>query len=85
MVFETTDAGSTPAQATMAVKKETTPQKALDLHPKVVLSALAGSLTVIVLYVLNSFGIDPPAEVGAAITTLITFAAGWLAPNAPAE
>lgn len=51
-----------------------------SLAPSVKMSATgaAGALTTIALYVLSSRGIHVPAEVAAAITILIAFAAGYL-------
>jgi hypothetical protein len=55
---------------------------ALALHPKVAASLLATWLTVLIVYSLHQWaGVDLPDVVSAAITGLIAFAAGWLAPN----
>jgi hypothetical protein len=60
-------------------------QSALSLHPKVAASLLAGALTTIVVYSLHQWAhIDLPAEVSAALTVILAFAAGWLAPVAVA-
>lgn len=57
---------------------------ALNLHPKVAASLLAGYVTVIVVYSLHQWAhVDLPDAVSAAITGLVAFAAGWVAPNAP--
>lgn len=57
---------------------------ALNLHPKVAASLIAGYLTVIIVYSLHQWaGVDLPDTVSAAIVGLITFAAGWVAPNTP--
>ena len=54
----------------------------LNLHPKVAASLLASWVTVIVVYSLHTWvHVDLPVEVGAAITGVVAFAAGWLAPN----
>lgn len=52
---------------------------------KVIGSALAGALTTIAIYVLNTYilAIPLPGEVSAAVATVITFAVGYLLP--PAE
>lgn len=56
---------------------------ALNLHPKVAASLLAGYVTVIVVYSLHQWAhVDLPDAVAAAITGLVAFAAGWLAPSA---
>lgn len=55
-------------------------------HPaparKVVGSALAGAVTTIVIYVLNTFilAVPLPGEVAAAVATVIAFAVGYLVP-----
>lgn len=69
----------------VAVEPPTAAQKALTLHPKVAAPALATPVTVLVLYVLQAvWGIVPPVEVAAAITGIVAFVAGWLAPANPA-
>jgi hypothetical protein len=56
---------------------------ALQLHPKVAASLIASWLTVLIVYSLHQWaGIDLPDAPAAAITGLIAFAAGWLAPSA---
>jgi uncharacterized membrane protein YfcA len=56
---------------------------ALNLHPKVAASLLAGWITVIIVYSLHQWAhTDLPDAVSAAITGLVAFGAGWLAPNA---
>ena len=49
---------------------------------KVVGSALAGAVTTIVIYVLNTHILDVPlpGEVAAAVATVIAFAVGYLVP-----
>ena len=45
---------------------------------KVGVGAVAGALTIVLFYILGSvWDIHPPAEVGAAVTMLITFVASW--------
>jgi hypothetical protein len=54
----------------------------LSLHPKVAAGLLAGWATTLVIYSLRQWAhVDPPPEVGAALTGLLTFAAGWLTPS----
>lgn len=54
----------------------------LNIHPKVAASFLASWVTVIVVYSLHTWAhVDLPIEVGAALTGLVGFGAGWLAPN----
>lgn len=46
--------------------------------PKMTAVGIAGSLTVIVLYVIKAtFGIDVPGEVASALTIVISFLAGY--------
>lgn len=44
---------------------------------KVTAAALAGAVTIIVVYVAGLFGADVPAEVASSVTTLLTFVAGY--------
>jgi hypothetical protein len=49
---------------------------------KVGAGTLAGALTIVGFYVLGEVGdIQPPAEVGAAVTTLLTFVVSWFTPT----
>jgi hypothetical protein len=49
---------------------------------KVGAGVLAGALTVVGFYVLGEvWDIQPPAEVGAAVTTLLTFVVSWFTPS----
>lgn len=45
--------------------------------PKVGASALAGALSVVVIYIVSLFGQEIPGGVGAAIATVFTFIAGY--------
>lgn len=55
---------------------------ALNLHPKVAASLLAGWIVVLVVYSIHQWAhTDLPDVVSAALTGLVTFAAGWLAPS----
>lgn len=48
---------------------------------KVGAGVVAGALTVVLFYVLGEvWNIQPPAEVGAAVTTLLTFVTSWFTP-----
>lgn len=54
----------------------------LNLHPKVAASLLAGWVVVLIVYSLHQWAhTDLPAVVSAALTGIVTFAAGWLAPS----
>lgn len=58
----------------------------LNLHPKVSAALLASWVTTIVFFCVQQWaGFDVPVEVGAAATSLVGFAAGWLAPSAVAS
>lgn len=48
-----------------------------NIHPKVAATGAAGAATVILVWMLGLFNVDMPAEVAAALTTLIGTAAGW--------
>jgi len=60
---------------------------ALTIHPKVAGSSLSGALTLIILYAVSTFlpSVKITPEVAAAITLILTFAGGWLAPAAAAS
>ena len=45
---------------------------------KVTAAGLGGALAVLLVWVLGLVGADPPATVAAALTTLCSFAAGYL-------
>jgi hypothetical protein len=48
---------------------------------KVQAGGAAGALTVILVWAAGTAGLDVPAEVASAFTTLIAAAAGWLIPE----
>ncbi len=48
------------------------------VHPKVAAGALAGSVTVVLVWGLSLEHVDVPAFVASAITTILTFGAGYL-------
>jgi len=56
---------------------------------KVIGSALAAAITTVVIWVLNGFvlpdGNTVPVEVAGAITTIVTFLAGYLLPPSPRD
>lgn len=55
----------------------------LTLHPKVAASLLGGWITTLLLYSLDQWAhVDPPGVVCAALVGVVTFACGWLAPQA---
>ncbi|RJQ79985.1 hypothetical protein D5S17_09450 [Pseudonocardiaceae bacterium YIM PH 21723] len=52
---------------------------------KISASAIAGALTVLLVWALSGLDITVPAEVAAAITLLISFAVGYLVPERPTD
>jgi hypothetical protein len=48
---------------------------------KVTAATLAGAIATILVWVLHLFGVDMPAEVAAAITTVLAAVAGYMAPH----
>lgn len=53
------------------------------INRKVSSSALAGALSVILIWATQSFGgISVPAEISSAITTALSFVTGYLVPDA---
>ena len=54
------------------------PQGSLKPEPKVVAGGTAGAATIILIYIVGLFGIEMPAEVGSAITVLISFVAAYV-------
>jgi hypothetical protein len=56
---------------------------ALSLHPKVTASGLAGAVVVVIVYSLHQWAhVDLPDVVSAALTVIVGFAGGYLAPSA---
>ena len=47
-------------------------------QPKVAAAGIGGSVSVIVIWAAGQFGLEVPAEVGAAFAALVSFAAGYL-------
>lgn len=45
---------------------------------KVATGGIAGALTLLVVFIVGKFGVDVPAEVAAAVTVLISFAASYI-------
>lgn len=52
----------------------------MTLNPKVAAAGAAGALTTVLVFVAHSLGVEVPPEVGAAVTVLISTAAGYLKP-----
>lgn len=54
----------------------------LDINPKVAAGGVAGAVTIILVWILNTgAGVDVPPEVASAITTVLSFAAGYMMPS----
>jgi hypothetical protein len=51
--------------------------RTVGIHPKVAAASWAGALSVIVVWIVGQFGVDVPAEVASAFTTLIAAFAGY--------
>lgn len=47
-------------------------------QPKIQAAGVAGSLAVVIVYLCGMLGVEMTAEVAAAVTTLLAFAAGYL-------
>lgn len=56
---------------------ETVEQPTAAPTRKVTAAGLGGALTVIIVFVINSLGTEVPGEVASAITTVVTFLAGY--------
>lgn len=57
---------------------------ATTLHPKVASATIAGSITALVIYLLQTYAnTDIPPTIAASITTLLTFIGGYIAPLLP--
>ena len=53
----------------------------LDIHPKVAAGSAAAAASLILVWLLAQVGVKMPGDVAGAIVVVLTFAAGWLAPN----
>lgn len=50
----------------------------MNLNPKTTAAGIAGAVTLVIVFVLGQLGVDIPADVAAAVTTIIAFAAAYL-------
>lgn len=50
----------------------------MNVHSKVKAGSLAGAVSVLVVFFLDQVGVEVSAEVASAITTVVSFAAGYL-------
>lgn len=48
------------------------------MNPKVAAGGAAGAVTIVLVWIAGELGLEIPGEVAAAITVLISTAAGWL-------
>lgn len=48
---------------------------------KVTGAGVGGAFAIVLVWTLGQFGVDMPAEVGAAAATLLAFGLGWLVRN----
>ena len=46
--------------------------------PKVAAGGVAGALTIVLVFVAGTLGLDVPPEVASAFTVLVSFAAGYI-------
>jgi len=52
----------------------------LDIHPKVAGSTLAGSVAILIIWILSLVGIPVPDVADGALVIVLTSLGGWLAP-----
>lgn len=50
-------------------------------YTKVTAGALAGALSVLLVWILGLLGVSVPGEAAAAFTTIFTFAVSWIVPE----
>lgn len=50
----------------------------MNLNPKTTAAGIAGALTLVIVFVLGQLGVEIPADVAAAVTTIIAFVAAYL-------
>lgn len=50
----------------------------MNLNPKTTAAGIAGAVTLVIVFVLGQLGVEVPADVAAAVTTIIAFAAAYL-------
>ncbi len=51
------------------------------LTPKVATGALAGAVSVILVWIITKCGIEVPPEIASAFTTVVSAASSWFAPR----
>ena len=50
----------------------------MNLNPKTTAAGIAGAVTLVIVFILSQLGVEIPADVAAAVTTIIAFAAAYL-------
>lgn len=50
----------------------------MNLNPKTTAAGIAGAVTLVIVFVLGQLGVEVPADVAAAVTTILAFAAAYL-------
>lgn len=50
----------------------------MNLNPKTTAAGIAGAVTLVIVFVLGQLGVDIPADVAAAVTTIIAFVAAYV-------
>lgn len=50
----------------------------MNVSPKLAASSIAGSITLIVVWVTSLFGLEMPPEVASAFTVIFSFLAGYI-------
>jgi hypothetical protein len=53
-------------------------RKPTEIEPKVAAGGIAGSVTILAVWVAGLLGVDVPPEVASAFTVVVTFVAGYL-------
>lgn len=53
----------------------------MKVRPKVAAAGVGGAAATVLVWLLEFFGVSVPAEVAAALATLLSFAAGYLRPE----
>lgn len=49
--------------------------------PKMATSGIAGAVSIIIIWILDQFGVKTSAEVASAFTVIVSFIAGYFAPH----
>lgn len=60
------------------IKTETYSQASSMPTQKVAAAGISGAVSIVLIYIASQLGLELPAEVAAAITTIVSFASGYL-------